>query len=98
MYEHVHSQRKALKVYRAFINIRPFYSLFVCCTVSVLCAMALFQTSWTAYMVLHLAFDSEDFDGYYEVEFCLAILYTAISPYVYGIGNNLFSLKNKRSN
>ncbi|XP_071384038.1 D(1C) dopamine receptor [Centroberyx affinis] len=63
-------------------------------TVAVLAAMALFQVDWTLYLVFHLAFDPSDFHFWSEMEFFISTTYTSSSPYVYGIGNNLFSLKN----
>ncbi|XP_071768570.2 uncharacterized protein ora6 [Centroberyx gerrardi] len=63
-------------------------------TVAVLAAMGLFQVDWTLYLVFHLAFHPSDFHFWSEMEFFISTTYTSSSPYVYGIGNNLFSLKN----
>ncbi|XP_030628003.1 apelin receptor [Chanos chanos] len=62
-------------------------------TVAVLVAMAVFQVDWILYLVLHLAFEPNSFSAWSEVEFFITTSYTAISPYIYGIGSNLFSLK-----
>ncbi|CAB1343197.1 unnamed protein product, partial [Coregonus sp. 'balchen'] len=48
---------------------------------------------WTLYLVLYLAFSPYDFPSWSEVEFFITTSCTTISPYVYGIGSNLFSLK-----
>ncbi|XP_053192647.1 uncharacterized protein LOC128376819 [Scomber japonicus] len=63
-------------------------------TVAVLAAMALFQVDWTIYLLFQLTSDPTDFPFWAEVEFCISTSYTSLSPYVYGIGNNLFSHKN----
>lgn len=63
-------------------------------TIAVLAAMALFQVDWTVYVIFQLVFDPTDFLFWAEVEFCISTSYTSLSPYVYGIGNNLFSHKN----
>lgn len=63
-------------------------------TVAVLAAMALFQVDWTLYLAFQLTFNSTDSPFWAEIEFLISTSYTSISPYVYGIGNNLFSLKN----
>lgn len=63
-------------------------------TVAVLAAMALFQIDWTLYLVFQLTFNPTDVPFWAEMEFFISISYTSISPYVYGIGNNLFSAKN----
>lgn len=62
-------------------------------TLSILMAMTLFQLNWTVYLILHLAFDPSSFSLWSETEFFITTFYTAVSPYVYGIGNNLFSTK-----
>ncbi|XP_067274877.1 C-C chemokine receptor type 1 [Pseudorasbora parva] len=62
-------------------------------TLAILTAMTLFQLNWSVYLVLHLACDPRSFPSWSELEFFITTFYTAISPYVYGIGNNLFSLK-----
>lgn len=62
-------------------------------TVAVLTAMALFQIDWTLYLIFHLTFSAEDFPLWAEIEFFISTSYTSISPYVYGIGNNLFTIK-----
>lgn len=63
-------------------------------TVAVLTAMALFQVDWTLYLIFHLTVSPEDFPLWGEIEFFISTSYTSISPYVYGIGNNLFTFKN----
>ncbi|XP_062324030.1 uncharacterized protein LOC134025158 [Osmerus eperlanus] len=65
-------------------------------TVAILAAMALFQIDWTLYLVLHLGYSPYDFPAWSELEFLISTAYTTISPYVYGIGNNLFTLKKFR--
>ncbi|XP_034436685.1 gonadotropin-releasing hormone receptor [Hippoglossus hippoglossus] len=62
--------------------------------IAVLAAMGLFQVDWTLYLIFQLAFIPTDFPFWEEMEFFISTSYTSISPYVYGIGNNLFSLKN----
>ncbi len=62
-------------------------------TRSVLMAMALFQLNWTVYLTLHLAFDPDSFALWSETEFFITTFYSAVSPYVYGLGNDLFSCK-----
>ncbi|XP_051954511.1 melatonin receptor type 1B-B-like [Xyrauchen texanus] len=62
-------------------------------TVAILAAMALFQVDWSIYLILHLACDPYRFPSWSEVEFLITTFYTAISPYVYGLGNNLFNIK-----
>lgn len=63
-------------------------------TVAVLTAMALFQIDWTLYLIFHLAVSPKDFPLWGEIIFFISTSYTSISPYVYGIGNNLFNIKN----
>ncbi|XP_076613047.1 uncharacterized protein ora6 [Chaetodon auriga] len=63
-------------------------------TIAVLAAMGLFQVDWTLYLILQMTVSATDFPSWSEIEFFISISYTSISPYVYGIGNNLFSLKN----
>lgn len=63
-------------------------------TVAVLAAMGLFQVDWTLYLIFKLTFNRTSFPHLAEMEFFISISYTSISPYVYGIGNNLFSFKN----
>lgn len=62
-------------------------------TVAVLAAMGLFQVDWTIYLIFQLAVSPSDFPLWAEMEFFISTSYTSLSPYVYGIGNNLFSLK-----
>ncbi|XP_022050098.1 gonadotropin-releasing hormone receptor [Acanthochromis polyacanthus] len=62
-------------------------------TVAVLAAMVLFQVEWTLYLVFQWMFSSGDSHFWAEIEFLISTSYTSISPYVYGVGNNLFSLK-----
>ncbi|KAL2082163.1 hypothetical protein ACEWY4_021981 [Coilia grayii] len=62
-------------------------------TVSILVAMAVFQVDWTLYLVLHLTSSPYTFAAWSEMEFFITTSYTTISPYVYGVGNNLFSFK-----
>lgn len=63
-------------------------------TIAVLAAMGLFQLDWTLYLIFQLTLSPTDFPFWGEMEFFISTSYTSISPYVYGIGNNLFSLKN----
>ncbi|XP_059212896.1 gonadotropin-releasing hormone receptor [Centropristis striata] len=63
-------------------------------TIAVLAAMGLFQVDWTLYLILQLTVDPSEFPLWAETEFFISTSYTSISPYVYGIGNNLFSCKN----
>ncbi|XP_051263974.1 gonadotropin-releasing hormone receptor [Dicentrarchus labrax] len=63
-------------------------------TIAVLAAMGLFQVDWTIYLIFQLTVSPTDFPYWAEIEFFISISYTSISPYVYGIGNNLFSLRN----
>ncbi|XP_034383755.1 uncharacterized protein LOC117727508 [Cyclopterus lumpus] len=65
-------------------------------TVAVLAAMGLFQVDWTLYLILELTGIPTDFPFWAEAEFLISFSYTSISPYVYGMGNNLFSLRNFR--
>ncbi|XP_041660827.1 melatonin receptor type 1A [Cheilinus undulatus] len=63
-------------------------------TIAVLAAMGLFQVDWTLYLIFHLTFNPNDFPFWAEMEFFISTSYTSMSPYVYGIGTNLFSIKN----
>ncbi|XP_073708903.1 uncharacterized protein ora6 [Garra rufa] len=72
---------------------RPRKSAFQRGTLAILAAMTLFQVNWTLYLILHLVCDPQTFPLWSEVEFLITTFYTAISPYVYGIGNNLFNVK-----
>lgn len=72
---------------------RPWRSSIQRSTLSILTAMTLFQLNWTVYLILHLAFDPGSFPLWSETEFFITTFYTAVSPYVYGVGNNLFSIK-----
>ncbi|KAM8831652.1 uncharacterized protein ora6 [Spinachia spinachia] len=63
-------------------------------TVAVLAAMGLFQVEWTLYLILQLTVVYADFAFQVEAELLISFSYTCISPYVYVIGNDLFSLKN----
>ena len=65
-------------------------------TVAILTAMLVFQVDWTLYLVLQLASSPYTFSAWSEVEFFITTSYTTISPYVYGMGNNLFSFKTFR--
>ncbi|XP_028460691.1 uncharacterized protein ora6 [Perca flavescens] len=62
-------------------------------TTAVLAAMALFQVDWTLYMIFQLTVSPTDFPFWAETELFISTSYTSLSPYVYGIGTNLFSLK-----
>ncbi|KPP56910.1 vomeronasal type 1 receptor 6-like [Scleropages formosus] len=62
-------------------------------TIAVLAAMALCQVAWALYLMLHLVLDPYTFQFWPEAEFYITTTYATVSPYVYGIGNNLFSLK-----
>ncbi|XP_062267973.1 uncharacterized protein LOC133973914 [Platichthys flesus] len=61
--------------------------------IAVLAAMGLFQVDWTLYLIFQLAFFPTDLPFWDEMEFFISTSYTSISPYMYGIGNNLFSIK-----
>ncbi|XP_069572272.1 gonadotropin-releasing hormone receptor [Brachyistius frenatus] len=63
-------------------------------TLAVLAAMALFQVDWTLYLIFQWIFSTTDFPMWVEIELFISTSYTSISPYVYGVGNNLFSFKN----
>ncbi|CAL8313271.1 unnamed protein product [Lota lota] len=62
-------------------------------TMAILTAMGVFQIDWTLYLVFHLAFSPNDVPLWANIEFFITTSYTTISPYVYGIGNNLFSFR-----
>lgn len=62
-------------------------------TIAVLMAMGLFQVDWTLYLIFQLTVSPNDSHFWAEIKFFISTSYTSISPYVYGIGNNLFSLK-----
>ncbi|XP_035474298.2 uncharacterized protein LOC118290627 [Scophthalmus maximus] len=62
--------------------------------IAVLAAMGLFQVDWTLYLMFQLTSSPADHPFWAEMEFLISSSYTSISPYMYGIGNNLFSLKN----
>lgn len=62
-------------------------------TIDVLAAMSLFQVIWIFYLVLQLTSTFSDLPLNSEIKFFIAICYTSICPYVYGIGGHLFSLK-----
>lgn len=62
-------------------------------TVAILTAMGVFQIDWTLYLVFHLAFSPVDVPLWGDIEFFITTAYTTVSPYVYGIGNNLFSFR-----
>ncbi|KAM9840284.1 uncharacterized protein ora6 [Aulostomus maculatus] len=63
-------------------------------TLAVMAAMALFQVDWTLYLIFQLSFNPTEYPFWADVEFFISTSYTSISPYVYGIGNNLFSVNN----
>ena len=62
-------------------------------TVAILAAMLVFQVDWTLYLVFHLAFSPVDVPLWADIEFFITTSYTTLSPFVYGIGNNLFSFR-----
>ncbi|XP_034756304.1 uncharacterized protein LOC117961612 [Etheostoma cragini] len=62
-------------------------------TTAVLAAMGLFQVDWTLYLIFQLTVSPTDFPFWAETELFISTSYTSLSPYVYGIGHNLFSLK-----
>ncbi|XP_068199270.1 gonadotropin-releasing hormone receptor [Antennarius striatus] len=62
-------------------------------SIAVLAAMGLFQVDWTLYLILQLTFSPHDLPFWAEMEYFISTSYTSISPYMYGIGNNLFSFK-----
>nr|XP_057913622.1 uncharacterized protein LOC131107530 [Doryrhamphus excisus] len=65
-------------------------------TVAILAAMSLFLVDWTLYLIFQMVFNPTDVRFWAEMEFFISTSYTSISPYVYGIGNSLFSVKNFR--
>lgn len=62
-------------------------------TIDVLVAMGLFQVVWILYLVFQLISNTSDFSFKAEIDFFISTIYTSISPYVFGIGGHLFSLK-----
>ena len=62
-------------------------------TVGILTAMGVFQIDWTMYLVFHLAFSPVNVPLWGDIEFFITTSYTTLSPYVYGIGYDLFSLR-----
>ncbi|KAF3702670.1 hypothetical protein EXN66_Car018358 [Channa argus] len=62
-------------------------------TIDVLAAMGLFHVAWTLSLIFQLISNSLDFPFRTEIEFFISTSYTSISPYVYGIGGHLFSVK-----
>ncbi|XP_072305350.1 uncharacterized protein ora6 [Eucyclogobius newberryi] len=62
-------------------------------TVAVLAAMGLFQVDWSLYLFLQLNSQTTNLAFWTEMKFFVSTSYTSISPYVFGIGNNLFSVK-----
>uniref|UniRef100_A0A3B5KI32 G-protein coupled receptors family 1 profile domain-containing protein n=1 Tax=Takifugu rubripes TaxID=31033 RepID=A0A3B5KI32_TAKRU len=58
-------------------------------TIAVLTAMGLFQVDWTIYLIFQLTISPGDSSSWAEIKFFISTSYTSISPYVYGIGNNL---------
>ena len=62
--------------------------------IAVVAAMGLFQIDWTLYLIFQWTFSTNDIPFLDEAEFFISTSYTSICPYVYGIGHNLFSLKN----
>ncbi|XP_033846560.1 uncharacterized protein LOC117392576 [Periophthalmus magnuspinnatus] len=62
-------------------------------TVAVLAAMGLFQVDWSLYLIFHFYCNGSNFVFWNEMKFFISTSYTSISPYVFGIGNNLFSIK-----
>ena len=62
-------------------------------TVGILTAMGVFQIDWTLYLVFHLAFSPINVPLWGDIEFFITTSYTTLSPYVYGIGYDLFSLR-----
>ncbi|XP_068433555.1 uncharacterized protein ora6 [Clinocottus analis] len=65
-------------------------------TVAVLAATGLFQLDWTLYLILQLTVIPTDRDFWAEAEILISFSYMSLSPYVYGMGNNLFSLRSFR--
>ncbi|KAM6915113.1 uncharacterized protein ora6 [Xenentodon cancila] len=63
-------------------------------TVAVVAAMGLFQVDWTLYLIFQWTFSPYDLPFWNEIEFFFSTFYTSLCPYVYGIGIDLFSLKN----
>ncbi|KAM9778833.1 uncharacterized protein LOC133146736 [Syngnathus typhle] len=63
-------------------------------TIAVLAAMVLFLVDWTLYLFFQMTFNATDFPFWVELEFFISISYTSISPYVFGLGKSLFTIKN----
>ncbi|XP_061098612.1 uncharacterized protein LOC133128820 [Conger conger] len=62
-------------------------------SIAILAGMTIFQVDWIVYLALHLAVDPYSFPFWDQTEFLIATTYSTLSPYVYGTGNNLFSVK-----
>nr|XP_006001203.2 PREDICTED: uncharacterized protein LOC102363326 [Latimeria chalumnae] len=60
-------------------------------TKAVLAALLLFQISWTMQLIIEFAVSSKKFDYWSETDFLIVALYTSLSPYVFGIGNNILT-------
>ncbi|XP_056150160.1 C5a anaphylatoxin chemotactic receptor 1 [Lampris incognitus] len=58
-------------------------------TVAILAAMGVFAVDGAFYLILHLGLSPYNFPQWYQLELCMISSYTTISPYVYGMGNNL---------
>ncbi|XP_072530460.1 uncharacterized protein ora6 [Salminus brasiliensis] len=72
------------------------HSVFHRSNIGILAAMMIFQVYCILYLTLHLMFNLYDFPALSELEFFIATFYTAIIPFVYGMGHNFFSLKHFR--
>lgn len=62
-------------------------------TIVILAAVALFQVQCILYLILHLFFSSYSLPAWSELEFVITTFYTGITPYIYGMGYNFFSVK-----
>ncbi|KAK7907228.1 hypothetical protein WMY93_015840 [Mugilogobius chulae] len=62
-------------------------------TLAVLAVMGLFQVDWSLYLFLQLNFQASNVEFWNEMKFFASTSYTSISPYVFGIGNHLFSIR-----
>lgn len=61
---------------------------------AVVAAMGLFLVNWTFYLLFLFLLKPNNLPSWSEIEFFTLTSYSCFSPYVYGIGHNLFSLEN----
>ncbi|KAL4613225.1 hypothetical protein GN956_G22553 [Arapaima gigas] len=72
---------------------QPLFRTYHKSTIAVLAALGICQVAWIFYLMLYLVLDPYTFRFWPEAEFYVTTTYATVSPYVYGIGNNLFSFK-----